>query len=73
METKQKEQLVNIARKGFGVAHFVAQATADMIVNSEASFVNKFLGTDKQEVINQRVVATDGKIDKFLNRLNKKS
>lgn len=71
METKRKEQLVNIARKGFGVAHLVAQATAELIVTTEGIFVEKTLGIDKAEVVTQRKSVTDDRVNKLLDRLNK--
>ena len=71
METKRKEQLVNIARKGFGVAHLVAQATAELIVTTEGIFVEKTLGINKAEVVTQRKSVTDERVNKLLDRLNK--
>lgn len=71
METKRKEQLVNIARKGFGVAHLVAQATAELIVTTEGIFVEKTLGIDKAEVVTQRKSVTNDRVNKLLDRLNK--
>ena len=71
METKRKEQLVNIARKGFGVAHLVAQATAELIVTTEGIFVEKTLGIDKAEVVTQRKSVTNDRVNKLLERLNK--
>ena len=71
METKRKEQLVNIARKGFGVAHLVAQATAELIVTTEGIFVEKTLGINKAEVVTQRKSVTDDRVNKLLDRLNK--
>lgn len=71
METKRKEQLVNIARKGFGVAHLVAQATAELIVTTEGIFVEKTLGIDKAAVVAQRKSVTNDRVNKLLDRLNK--
>ena len=71
METKRKEQLVNIARKGFGVAHLVAQATAELIVTTEGIFVEKTLGIDRDTVIKQRTTVTDERVSRALTRLNK--
>ena len=71
METKRKEQLVNIARKGFGVAHLVAQATAELIVTTEGIFVEKTLGIDRDTVIKQRTAVTDERVSRALTRLNK--
>lgn len=71
METKRKEQLVNIARKGFGVAHLVAQATAELIVTTEGIFVEKTLGIDRDTVIKQRTTVTDERVNRALTRLNK--
>ena len=71
METKRKEQLVNIARKGFGVAHLVAQATAELIVTTEGIFVEKTLGINKAEVVTQRKSVTNDRVNKLLDRLNK--
>ena len=73
METKRKEQLVNIARKGFGVAHLVAQATAELIVTTEGIFVEKTLGINKAEVVTQRKSVTDDRVNKLLDRLNKRN
>ena len=73
METKRKEQLVNIARKGFGVAHLVAQATAELIVTTEGIFVEKTLGTNREDVIKERKAVTDARIVSSLNRLNKRN
>ena len=73
METKRKEQMVNIARKGFGIAHLVAQATAELIVTTEGIFVEKTLGIDKAEVVAQRKSVTDGRVNKLLDRLNKRN
>ena len=73
METTRKEQMVNIARKGFGVAHLVAQATAELIVTTEGIFVEKTLGIDKAEVVAQRKSVTDGRVNKLLDRLNKRN
>ena len=73
METKRKEQLVNIARKGFGVAHLVAQATAELIVTTEGIFVEKTLGINKAEVVTQRKSVTDERVNKLLDRLNKRN
>ena len=70
METKRKEQLVNIARKGFGVAHLVAQATAELIVTTEGIFVEKTLGIDRDTVIKQRTAVTDERVSRALTRLN---
>lgn len=70
METKRKEQMVNIARKGFGLAHLVAQATAELIVTTEGIFVEKTLGTDRNTVIKQRTTVTNERISKALTRLN---
>ena len=71
METKRKEQLVNIARKGFGLAHLVAQATTELIVTTEGIFVEKTLGIDKAEVVTQRKSVTNDRVNKLLDRLNK--
>ena len=71
METKRKEQLVNIARKGFGLAHLVAQATAELIVTTEGIFVEKTLGIDRDTVIKQRTAVTDERVSRALTRLNK--
>ena len=70
METKRKEQMVNIARKGFGLAHLVAQATSELIVTTEGIFVEKTLGTDRNTVIKQRTTVTNERISKALTRLN---
>ena len=71
METKRKEQMVNIARKGFGLAHLVAQATAELIVTTEGIFVEKTLGKNREDVIKERKAVTDSRILHSLNRLNK--
>ena len=71
METKRKEQLVNIARKGFGLAHLVAQATSELIVTTEGIFVEKTLGKNREDVIKERKAVTDSRILNSLNRLNK--
>ena len=71
METKRKEQMVNIARKGFGLAHLVAQATSELIVTTEGIFVEKTLGKNREDVIKERKAATDSRILNSLNRLNK--
>ena len=71
METKRKEQMVNIARKGFGIAHLVAQATAELIVTTEGIFVEKTLGKNREDVIKERKASTDSRILNSLNRLNK--
>ena len=73
METKRKEQLVNIARKGFGVAHLVAQATAELIVTTEGIFVEKTLGINREDAIKERKAVTDSRITNSLNRLNKRN
>ena len=70
METKRKEQLVNIARKGFGLAHLVAQATTELIVTTEGIFVEKTLGIDRDTVIKQRTAVTDERVSRALTRLN---
>ena len=71
METKRKEQMVNIARKGFGIAHLVAQATSELIVTTEGIFVEKTLGKNREDVIRERKSVTDSRILHSLNRLNK--
>ena len=71
METKRKEQLVNIARKGFGIAHLVAQAATELIVTTEGIFVEKTLGKNREDVIKERKAVTDSRILNSLNRLNK--
>ena len=71
METKRKEQMVNIARKGFGLAHLVAQATSELIVTTEGIFVEKTLGKNREDVIRERKSVTDSRILHSLNRLNK--
>ena len=71
METKRKEQMVNIARKGFGLAHLVAQAATELIVTTEGIFVEKTLGKNREDVIKERKSVTDSRILHSLNRLNK--
>ena len=71
METKRKEQMVNIARKGFGLAHLVAQAATELIVTTEGIFVEKTLGKNREDVIKERKAVTDSRILHSLNRLNK--
>ena len=71
METKRKEQMVNIARKGFGIAHLVAQAATELIVTTEGIFVEKTLGKNREDVIRERKSVTDSRILHSLNRLNK--
>ena len=71
METKRKEQMVNIARKGFGLAHLVAQAATELIVTTEGIFVEKTLGKNREDVIKERKAVTDSRILNSLNRLNK--
>lgn len=68
-----KTKFFKTACKALGAGHFVAQTTADLLVNAEASLASKHLGMDKNMVIINRIKATDSYQLSMRNRLSKLS
>jgi hypothetical protein len=70
METNVTTKVINGVSAVLGVMHFVAQSTADLIMEAEANIVNKSIGTSKQEVKDQRMYITIDRQTKVLERIS---
>jgi hypothetical protein len=71
MESNVTTKVINGVSAVLGVMHFVAQSTADLIMEAEANIVNKSIGTSKKEVKDQRMYITIDRQTKVLERISK--
>lgn len=62
-----KTNAVKIACKTLGAIHLVAQTTADLVLNAEATLAEKHLGHSKVETIQHRIDKTNGYQQKLVN------
>lgn len=61
-----KTFIVSNTAKALGAGHFVAQTTADVLVQLEANMCHKFLGNDKADTITHRINKTDSRQTKMV-------
>lgn len=54
-----KTKFFNATCKVLGAGHFIAQSSADLLLNAEGNIASKHLGKDKVEVMKSRVDKTN--------------
>ena len=64
-----KQTAVNVVRQLFGATHFVLQSSADIVLESEGIFVEKTIGTDRQEVKLERLERTEYLQNKCVSKI----
>ena len=64
-----KQTAVNVVRQLFGAAHFVLQSSTDIVLESEGIFVEKTIGTNRQEVKLERLDRTEYLQNKCVSKI----
>ena len=64
-----KQTAVNVVRQLFGATHFVLQSSADIVLESEGIFVEKTIGTNRQEVKLERLERTEYLQNKCVSKI----
>ena len=64
-----KQTAVNVVRQLFGATHFVLQSSADIVLESEGIFVEKTIGTNRQEVKLERLDRTEYLQNKYVSKI----
>ena len=64
-----KQTAVNVVRQIFGATHFVLQSSADIVLESEGIFVEKTIGTNRQEVKLERLERTEYLQNKCVSKI----
>ena len=64
-----KQTAVNVVRQLFGATHFVLQSSADIVLESEGIFVEKTIGTNRQEVKLERLDRTEYLQNKCVSKI----
>ena len=64
-----KQTAVNVVRQIFGATHFVLQSSADIVLESEGIFVEKTIGTNRQEVKLERLDRTEYLQNKCVSKI----
>ena len=54
-----KQTAVNVVRNIFGATHFILQSSADIVLESEGIFVERTIGTNRQDVKLDRLERTE--------------
>ena len=70
MKNQALNKTVNVVACTLGIFHFLAQSTADLLLEGEATLVNKAIGTDKQAVKDSRQAITIARQDKIKERFS---
>ena len=68
-----KTNAVKFACKTLGAIHFVAQTTADIVLNAEGNLAEKHLGHSKQETMQHRIDKTNSHQQKLVNMYAKQA
>ena len=71
MENSIITKTVQVAAGTLGILHFITQSTADLIMEAEATLVNKAIGTDKEETRTNRLTITLTRQQAVLDRISK--
>ena len=64
-----KQTAVNVVRNIFGATHFILQSSSDIVLESEGIFVEKTIGTNRQEVKLERLDRTEYLQNKCVSKI----
>ena len=64
-----KQTAVNVVRQIFGATHFVLQSSADIVLESEGIFVERTIGTNRQDVKLDRLERTENLQKKCISKI----
>lgn len=64
-----KQTAVNVVRQIFGATHFVLQSSADIVLESEGIFVERTIGTNRQDVKLERLERTEYLQNKCVSKI----
>lgn len=64
-----KQTAVNVVRQLFGATHFVLQSSSDIVLESEGIFVERTIGTNRQDVKLDRLERTENLQKKCVSKI----
>ena len=64
-----KQTVVNVVRQLFEATHFVLQSSADIVLESEGIFVERTIGTNRQDVKLDRLERTENLQKKCVSKI----